>query len=744
MNALTKNRKKLLVLSLLLVVLAFAGMLLVSNNQAAEISAYDLDPDEYAVTFSVTAGADIGVEVAGQYVLGSSTSIEYYRLKSGIGAEMRIAERGHCIFDSFTITGGVTSPITVTASPLGTGLTYEDGDGTWRYMLNYSQFTGNINIHFNVSKIAYPINASAVLLDTNGSSTGNAFSEAEYTIKNGSLAVSTIQLNDVLTISIRTSIVVAGQTYKFENIKISSNISGAEALTDGVVDGDYTVFTYAANFFRNLVSSQMAFEIGYIEAFTVSVSNYSHTALPGYNFVEIETFDPITGLWTSHDVISNTLFIKGSSVRVVVKTPNHFTFHGLTVNAAPFAGSVYASPAGGLNANLSVSASFSINIYSIRIKGLDAYGMPVSADDAVTVKMNNATGHTSTIKVGDVMNDIMFSSLSDYRFNGFSIKQRSADAYDGFTINTPINNAFFKNYLTANGEVTIIVHLIKQYSLNVFVVSDEKSSDWGFFTVSTVNGDVQKKEYDSRTDNISVLRNLVFDGDAKIYISATAKPYYTFSGFTLDFEETDRYNDELRFDELKYSRSIGVHFAKEAFDVKVNNTFDGKDNANDALVVRNNEKVSLGDIITITANLASSRRIKSWTINKDINLENLPSNMKYENGILSITLTEEWLDASGLEVNVNVTSGLKTGVLLAIILPSALVPLFVVAFVIVFIMYNKRKKEVKAQLTEQQAANYRLNTGGFVSDLKEGKDVGQVTDAKVKQEMKNQKHNKNK
>ena len=322
----------------------------------------------------------------------------------------------------------------------------------------------------------------------------------------------------------------------------------------------------------------------------------------------------------------------------------------------------------------------------------------------------------------------------------------------------PISNIVATNFrldsLTINlGNETI--NLIQQ---NGIIISPELLNDnlahnqfiiTAIFTrVFTLNVEFALDSYDMGTYDVYTYNNGVwtstqlreFERDTVIRVVPKPHPFHT------------RVQNYIEIDDWVGNRNIVLNFIPQVIILATNLQAQGNGELvpTDRIINAQGYITNLraGARVTLVATPPSGRQVRNWTLNGQ-NIFELGNVEDIGDGHVIITLSHSWLEEQRLaqrtiedggiftvEFESEVTFRLTIGVLLAILLPSIIIPLLAIIVVIYLIRSNKKYKKVKAELVAENRRNITLNTGGFIRDLKDGKNVGSVTDKDIKDRMK--------
>ncbi|MDR0850130.1 MAG: hypothetical protein LBN07_01450 [Christensenellaceae bacterium] len=341
------------------------------------------------------------------------------------------------------------------------------------------------------------------------------------------------------------------------------------------------------------------------------------------------------------------------------------------------------------------------------------------------------TAKVGTVLLGSVVGNTTAPVIQGYRWtDSFYLKDGSGNLtpipQSGSVVldlNDITNNIA---YVGGSDVFQIVGQYIKTYRLSVAVSGDIGSGTHNIKVNST--GSWIEPTSDQLANG--------FDRGTQIKISVASANYYGFVGFGgVDAGEIVSGDAVITLDS---NRNISVRFSATEYTLGGNIVKNGSGE-----VTVNKQKARIGETVTIVASPADGQDIVTFKIGGvDVLGGNLPLNMTYNNGILTLTLTTEWANAHGFDLDGEIGFAQNPTVLIIIAAAAGGVLIAAVLVLIFLLNYNKKRKFIKAQLMAEQAANYKLNTGSFIQDLREGKNVGQVTDEDIKKAMKDRKGKK--
>ena len=166
-------------------------------------------------------------------------------------------------------------------------------------------------------------------------------------------------------------------------------------------------------------------------------------------------------------------------------------------------------------------------------------------------------------------------------------------------------------------------------------------------------------------------------------------------------------------------------------------------NLSDAEVDFSKETFQYGDKIRLYSSVDGIREIKSWTIS---GIPVPKKNGEALNGITRINETTVEIDTAvwylehGGNFISNITTGVKSDVILATTIPIGVVVLALAFLLIIILKHSSTKKKIKKLLEEEKMTGYKYNQGSMIADLKEDKHMV-ITKEDIKAKMKDKKHN---
>ena len=628
-------------------------------------------------------------------------------------------------FGTISLQGGYyITALTAAANPYYTLEGYEIDGGALVTTLPSSLVPGAVNVVFEKNIYTFnviaalngqegaPLDSSLVLLD---SSTTN------ITIGDAAAVAALAQPQDN-TGSLRF---VAWKIFDNTSATWAYSPKGATAYSQSydasAVDGNWLARYLNAD-------GQITLVAEYTHAYNVSVNIFDGSDGSSDNGLLISVADGITGLFANYSVLSGVMVPEGSTISIIASAGSLYTFDHF--DFGNFAGT--ASGSQGIIENINaagvVNAVFVPKLFTIMLQ--DQNGNSTNAG-SVMATVNGVL--TSTIKLGDTITSLLWGAISNYEFGSFTLNGVSGTIGNETPVDIPVNEALLAANLNALNNFIITVNLVRIYQLDVSISSG--SSGMGSFSVvgssGVISQDAQGQYWLPINTNITV--------------KASPDAFYTFTGFTgYTASNGVVMNPDGSADlplTMNTKRSVILTFAPEALTFSANLTTSGG-----GVITADKTEELTGKTITLIASAPSGTDITSWTIN-GVNVKNL-TNVVLSNNTAAITLTSTWLSTLAvnpdgtLVLNSQVSFSMSSAILMMTIIPCVVIPILIIIFGIYFISLRKKQRVIKSQLIEQQHSQVTLNTGGFINDLREGKNVGQVTNADVKAAIKNNRKKK--
>jgi len=476
-----------------------------------------------------------------------------------------------------------------------------------------------------------------------------------------------------------------------------------------------------------LFSGRILIIAEYVQTFAVSVNMGDFAIGNDVGFLIIEVIDSLGESFLTGSL--NEVELPLGSTIVVQAVANEFfqigtvtAAHGQTVTINEFGGFEFE-----VTMNHNIVVNFANEAFEIIFQARDGVNNVGGVSGFVTT-VNNATDNV--VRLDDEIRNIQTTTDSyrdDHRFVNFTI----LDGQGGTIIidsDVEITMDLLVANLNTRGQFVITANYIRVYTLNVVLAGD--SLGMGTFTVRVYG---QTEATTQRT----------FDRGTRLIITATP---LTIGGTVITAPEfrTGLASGEItggvgEIMSLNIGRTVTIGFTALPFNLNDSLSTSG---GGDLVASDNITGARIGYTVVLMANPPGNREIRDWTVNgRSIDtLERDARFTVFQSGdSVSITLTREWLNEFGLRLDSEVTFGIPTGVLIAILIPSILIPILLAAAVLYYLRSKKKYAEVRAALVDANRQKVMFNTGSFISDLKEGKDVGNVSKEDIKKKMKEDK-----
>jgi len=144
--------------------------------------------------------------------------------------------------------------------------------------------------------------------------------------------------------------------------------------------------------------------------------------------------------------------------------------------------------------------------------------------------------------------------------------------------------------------------------------------------------------------------------------------------------------------------------------------------------------------VVIVANAGFVSEVKNWYINTE-DIKYL-SNVTREGNTITIKMTSEWLQKYPDKLESVIEFGLTTEFMLFVLLPLGIIILLGIAFLIYYLNLQRKKRIIKASLLADKRARAGFTQHNLVSDVREGRAVGGVSDDAIKRAMDAEKEKK--
>ncbi len=608
--------------------------------------------------------------------------------------------------------------------PVGDPITSQNYDSSEDERFNFNQLFSGYTIEVNFAKVEYEFRIYAALK-------GQEDIELDEELIN-EISVSKISIYEEAVVNVTALPESILRNYCFVTFKIY------DVLEDLYFNSDFHVYTYNKNYTSSeineewlekyLKDNQFVIIIAeYIEAYSVSVTTAEGQS--NFGHISIKVVDSITKEETSYSKLQNEYIVKDSSIEIVANPEKIYEFdYFLNVGAENYkeTNKVVIE----VNETIDILAVFKYKNFVLEFLPKDQSNRTINSVNGFTSYVNGQENSSSLVKVTDVLNGPLFTGGNDitgYRFISFTIKNELGETI-ALTDDIFVSEEILRKNLNKWSKFIVYANYVSRLTLTL----TQQNEYLG-------NVKVFLKGEEEETP----LRE--FDYGTEIVIIANANRFGKLNEINPIFGHNtgeQEGNNKLNLT-MTFNRSIVFNFVPLKLEIK--NNFESLNGG--VTTISSLNELNVGDRVVLTVNADFGKELKSWEIN-GISVDELPDNMTYEKNTLTITITDEWLDSlTWLDDDTFILEseaifGMTSTILFAIIAPSVIIPMLILILVLYYIILNKRKMKIKAELQQQQAINYKMNTSSFISDLREGKNVGQVTKEDIKREMKNRKKKK--
>lgn len=486
------------------------------------------------------------------------------------------------------------------------------------------------------------------------------------------------------------------------------NENALKFVKNGVIDSDY-LSAYSND-------GQFVIIAEYMVKYRVSITN----SIGGKIEIVMKEGDS-TITTTYNNSITELYFEKGSIINITANADNYYAFSefdGKTI------GTIDQQNPNILNITLTdevnVATVYNLLTYEIVVKLVDRDSQTQINDGEIQFAINSDLQATHA-KINDDIEFINSIVPNGYRFDSFILK----NADNNLVLSSgelEITKELLEIYLTSDNKLTVTGRFVKQYTLNV-LIPDEQAR-MGNFVVKEFMGD----QY-VQTDKT------VFDVGTKIEIEAAVNTHYIFKGFNVPTFENPEKDNTANITLIESNRTIILNFEPVVYTIVAEN------NVGAGTISISKQQFIVGNVVVIMFTPQQGQVIKSWKLN-GVDVNKLPSNVVVKENSVAITITDEWYQEYGTELNSTIITGLNSGIMGAIIAVGTAVPTLLALLIVFYVLNSKKKKLIRAELKSNAMNKYKLDTSSFIKDLKEGKNAGVVTDADVKAEMKRRKKDK--
>lgn len=419
----------------------------------------------------------------------------------------------------------------------------------------------------------------------------------------------------------------------------------------------------------------------------------------------------------------NRSFDVGYIIEIIPWVNNHFEITALTLNGENTE-LINEKLTLQLDSNKTVNIEMDYIKYSIRYSIVDENHTEIDgAMDSATVGLESGLDYVTAR--GDYITG-QISEIAGYGFNAWGIYYMgefipfNASDYstDGSINSAEITLYILDNYIDDNGELVIASRLYTMFDIDVVLA--DIGDDLGEFEIRIYNDILG--EYDDPV-NIEDIESLPY----LTLIKVTALPgeYYDFRQFIgISQDEINQEDSNIAEFYLTESRTVMLYFEARPIAISV---IEDLTSASGELVVSNSSGSSdswkAGDTLSFTFNGAFGQEIKSFSFNgmDAKELSTTYENVNYANGILTVTMTTEFLETlENNDFNIVVTSQIGT-IYLIMLLSIIIIPIVLTILILIFVIINiKRRKKAMEIVAQRKASKSRFEASNMVSELRQG------------------------
>lgn len=416
-------------------------------------------------------------------------------------------------------------------------------------------------------------------------------------------------------------------------------------------------------------------------------------------------------------------FDVGYIIEIIPWVNNHFEITALTLNGENTE-LINEKLTLQLDSNKTVNIEMDYIKYSIRYSIVDENHTEIDgALDSATVGLESGLDYITSR--GDYVTG-QIGEIAGYGFNSWGIYYMgefipfSASDYstDGSLNNAEITLYILDNYIDDNGELVIASRLYTLFDIDVVLA--DIGDDLGEFEIRIYNDILG--EYDDPV-NIEDIESMPY----LTLIKVTALPgeYYDFRQFIgISEDEINQEDSNIAEFYLTESRTVMLYFEARPIAISV---IEDLTSASGELVVSNSsgntDSWKAGDTLSFTFNGAFGQEIKSFSFNgmDAKELSTTYENINYANGILTVTMTAEFLETlENNDFNISVTSQIGT-IYLIMLLSIIIIPIVLTILILIFVIINiKRRKKAMEIVAQRKASKSRFEASNMVSELRQG------------------------
>ena len=460
-----------------------------------------------------------------------------------------------------------------------------------------------------------------------------------------------------------------------------------------------------------------------------------------FGTISVTVIDPHTGTHTTDSI--NDLNVSQGSRIIIYANPNpNGLFELDRFTGLPHQNDIISNTGGRIefyvNAPLTVTAFFIQRQFDIVFRAVENVVNTVDGVSGFSAILDGAA--SATVGFGSSLQNLIAGAGSEragFRFQSFSFLGEDGSTMYLYPQDLAVMDMFISlELLLANlvfiGEVrsfVITANYVRTFTLDVrHAISTEAM---GVIEVFYVNGNEEEQKVDTTTHE--------FIAGDEIVIRARAHDFHSLvsiTGGNVSFTAGDEY---ATITNIRSSGSVTVRFEAMLFTLGTN--------LGERIVIDRYEDLRPGSTIRLSVSPPSGRQANNWIINgRNVNDLTGADFVRIDENTIQIRLSIavlNWLEVTPGSETFQITStadfGLTTGVLMAILLPGILIPLLLAGAAFYYFRSRKKYASIKAELVAANRQKLMFNQASVIQDLKDGKNAGQVTDADVKQAMKDKK-----
>ncbi len=509
----------------------------------------------------------------------------------------------------------------------------------------------------------------------------------------------------------------AGERLKFVGYKIWNHINNSYDYILGNDPNDYILNEIISGEFLNNYTDDNTNQLVIIAEYSTEYEVIIASGEGGVLEIVISSASQDLPIIVS-DI--NGWFEKGSIINVTANATTHYLF-------SDFEGSHNGLIIGNrleitLNDNVDIIATYTLQLYNVIVQYRN-YNTDdkLSEDGEVELSMES-------VKVGDILTFSNIQSPTGYRFEAFQIRGLGNQLNNIEENSVVINESFLIQFKNHDDEIVVVARYVQQYTINIEMSLDE-SSMGGYELYENISDNPEVDDYE-------ITSNRKFDIGTKLQIKVITNNFHEFLGFVnVSLSEKDANDVNLLNVRLINNRTITLRFKPIVYEINREET-----SVSGGTLTVNKESFKVGDQVVIMFTPESGQVIKNWTIN-GINVNSIENAVVNSNSV-TLTITSDWLETHNNNIVNNVSTELNSTILISIIAVGSVIAILAITFIYLFISNARKKVLIRGELKNKEMVKYTMDTSSFIKDLREGKDVGQVTDEQVKEEMKRRKKNK--